>query len=159
MCNSTKEKSRSFMVTTLFDGAFIRSCITLRTTIAFTRHYPATNIDVGLQMFENTKMKFIPYNTFLNKSLQQGIEYMRIHYTWMSHKTADHQEYNKKYKLLIYSHHYSWIMAAEECKLRGMTLPHLENERKTNEFVKFALDAHVLPTLALYVGLITKVSI
>ena len=158
MCNSTKEKSRHFLVTSLFDDFFVDSCVTLKTTIIFTTHHAAKNLSVGLQMFENTKMKFIPYNTFLNKSLQQGIENMRIHYTWMSHKTADHQEYNKKYKLLIYSHQHSWIMAAEECKLRGMTLPHLGNERKTNEFVKFVLDGHILPTLALFAGLISKVN-
>ena len=153
MCNSTKEKSRHFLVTSLFDDFFVYSCISLKTTIVFSGQHAVKNLFVGLQMFENTKMTFTPEKVFLDK----GLENISIHYTWMSHKTTDHQEYNKKYRLLTYSQEHSWMMAAEECKLRGMTLPHWENERKTSEFVKFALDGHVLPTLALFVGLISKV--
>ena len=53
-------------------------------------------------------------------------------------KKDDDVYFKSKFKLLAFSAmKYSWMMAAEKCYEYGMTLPHLENERKTNEFVLY----------------------
>ena len=38
-----------------------------------------------------------------------------------------------------------------------MTLPHLENVRRTREFVSYMLNEYALPTYVMFLGLVTKV--
>ena len=70
----------------------------------------------------------------------------------------NHINLRNQFKFLKYfGTKYSWMIAAEKCEEYGMTLPHLQNERKTREFITYTLNDYELPTYALFVGLVNKV--
>ena len=72
---------------------------------------------------------------------------------------SDYDIYFKnKFQLLKFAGmKFSWMMAAEKCHQYGMTLPHLQNEEKTREFILYIHNKYVLPIYTLFVGLVTKV--
>ena len=68
--------------------------------------------------------------------------------------------FEKQFKLInIVKQNYSWWRAAELCKNKyNMTLPRLQNEKLTMEFVSYILTKNVLILYTIFVGLIIKVS-
>ena len=48
-------------------------------------------------------------------------------------------------------------MAIAKCQEFGMTLPQLENERKTRDLVYYLMNEYDLPVLVIFVALVTKV--
>ena len=83
----------------------------------------------------------------------------KLVYQWTHDQTSrGNNKYTNDFKqLLFYENKYSWAMAAAQCKEYGMILPHFQNEKSTREFVSFILNEYMLPTYALFIGLVKKV--
>ena len=113
---------------------------------------------LGYRIFQDTSLKFQ-----IKPSLKQLISDMSpstfISYNWKPNKYSwrIHHTLTKTIKIHNFSKEYSWSMAAYKCKRQGMLLPHMKNEKSTLELVLFLLDNYVLPTYALFVGLLMKV--
>ena len=131
------------------------NCSTLKTTVNLNKKLLSKQkeYEIGLQMFEDPKVIFYP-------DMKLIFDEMKLLYSWNQEKImSDYDNYFKnKFKLLKFAGmKYPWMMAAEKCHQYGMTLPHLQNEGKTREFILYILNKYALPIFTLLVGLVTKV--
>ena len=113
--------------------------------------------EIGFTKFKNATILFYPHNSI---KLMSNIS--SLVYTWISNGNIKNQTetFKTRYKLINFAElNYSWTMAADKCKEFGMTLPHLENEKTTREFVSYILNEYALLIYALFVGLVRKVRI
>ena len=109
---------------------------------------------MGFQNFENAKIIYYP-----DASIKLLSTETRLNYNWISYENAKHNDnqLKSKYKLLNFAKvKYSWRMATAKCQEFGMTLPHLENERRIRELVSYMLNKYALPAYVMFVGLVTK---
>ena len=145
-----------------YEGIFrsnFQQCATIQTTVNFnTKLLTTRTFEVGHQMLENVEIIYYPDVKIKLLSTET-----RLMYNWIPYENVKHNDnrFNKiKYKLLNFiKSKFSWRMATSKCQEFGMTLPHLENERKTKEFVAYILNEYALPPYAMFVGLVTKVRI
>ena len=131
------------------------TCSTLETTVNLNTKLlnKQKEFEVGLQKFEDPKVKFYP-------DMKLIFDEIKLLCIWNQEKImrVDDVYFKSKFKLLKFAGmKYSWMMAAEKCQEYGITLPHLQNKRKTREFILFILNEYALPIYALFVGLVTKV--
>ena len=133
------------------------SCATLQTTVNLNTQLvtKCKTLEVGFQKFENAKILFYPK---VSKCLLSNES--RLIHNWISCENVKYNDLilKTKYKLLNFaSLKYSWRMATAKCHEYEMTLPHLENEQRTREFVSYILKGYALPVYAMFIGLVKKV--
>ena len=141
-------------------GRLWKSCATLRTEMTIFK-LPGEqngNYKIGLQIFQETTICFVSSNELVSsKNISAS-----INYKWVDHKKKPiiWTQYHKTLKLMSFSRtEHSWMSAAQICAEHGMTLPHLKDKASTWQLVLYVLEKYALPTYALFVGLIRKVSI
>ena len=110
----------------------------------------------GFRQFENAEILYYP-----DASINLISNETRLFYNWISYENVKYNNYRFKnrYKLLNFAKwKYSWIMAKVKCQEYGMTLLHLQNERRTRQLVSYIFDEYALPSHVMFIGLIRKVS-
>ena len=148
--------------TPLFRGN-MTSCATLQTRMPI--YHKCTNQrcqqKIGLQFFQDSKIDFILSEMFYNFIHQNNVS-VSIDYKWVAHQRNSimWNRFDKTVKLMSFSKtEHSWMSAAQICAEYGMTLPHLKDKASTRQLVLYVLEKYALPTYALFVGLIRKVSL
>ncbi len=137
------------------------TCVYLTTTTVLDLKLLNRSIafQLGYQVFQETSLKL-----FTNSSLKQLTPGRSSHeflsYFWKRNKynLKTRLRFHKNIKMLNFSRNvFSWSLAIQQCNKHGMTLPQLKDEKTTMELVFYLLDNNILPTYALYVGLMKKV--
>ena len=155
LCNQTKiEMYKKFF----HEFYQMPPCATLETTVNVNAKLLTERkaFEVGLQTFENAEILYYP-----DASINLISNETKLFYNWISYENVKYNNYKFKnrYKLLNFAKwKYSWIMAKAKCQEYGMTLLHLQNERRTRELVSYIFDAYALPSHVMFIGLIRKVS-
>ena len=130
-------------------GLLLEQCATLETTINLNTKLLTNRkiFEVGFQNFENAKIICYP-----DASIQFLSTETKLNYDWISCEDEMHNsQYKTKYKLLNFVKlKYSWRMAAAKCQESGMTLPHLENEKRTKELISYILNEYALPAYVMF---------
>ena len=140
----------------------IKTCASLRTTIPILPSHLTQkgSFRIGYQVFQETQIKFHQTKNLYSLIQSKNIRAHLI-YKWHSLETSSRswKHYDKNLKLLNFtSREHSWLSAAQMCHKYGMTLSHLMDEKSTNQLVLYLLEKYILPTYALFVGLVRKVS-
>ena len=132
-------------------------CAILKTETFFLTKLENKNkmFEFGFQKFQNSKFLFMPHSSLI---VVDSNGY--ILYKWIFKNVSSKMNFEKQFKLInIGKENYSWWKSAELCKnIYNMTLPHLQNQKLTMEFVSYILTKNVLPMYTIFVGLIMKVS-
>ncbi len=114
---------------------------------------------LGYQVFQETSLKLFTDSSL--KQLRPGRSSNEfLSYFWKRNKynLKTRLKFHKNIKMLNFSRNvFSWSLAIQQCNKYGMTLPQLKDEKTTMELVFYLLDNNILPTYALYVGLMKKV--
>ncbi len=113
---------------------------------------------LGYRIFQDTSLK-LQVSPLLKQLISDKLPSTFISYNWKPNKYSlrIYHTLLTTTKILNFSKEYSWSMAAYKCKRQGMLLPHMKDEKSTLELALFLLDNYVLPTYALFVGLLKKV--